>query len=80
MQEIEFSNPKELIDELMKLKDVEIVVMNDDEYGDHLNQLFDKVKEGKISESEPQKIVARNTDDIGKILVPTFCLSSLINK
>ena len=64
----------------MKLKDVEIVVMNDDEYGDHLNQLFDKVKEGEISESEPQKIVARNTDDIGKILVPTFCLSSLINK
>ena len=52
----------------MKLKDVEIVVMNDDDYGDHLNQLFEKVKEGEISESEPQKIVARNTDDIGKIL------------
>ena len=52
----------------MKLKDVEIVVMNDEDYGDHLNQLFEKVKEGEISESEPQKIVARNTDDIGKIL------------
>lgn len=52
----------------MKLKDVEIVVMNDDDYGDHLNQLFEKVKEGEISEDEPQKIVARNTDDIGKIL------------
>ena len=52
----------------MKLKDVEIVVMNDDDYGDHLNQLFEKVKQGEISESEPQKIVARNTDDIGKIL------------
>ncbi len=52
----------------MKLKDVEIVVMDDEEYGDHLNQLFEKVKEGEISESEPQKIVARNTDDIGKIL------------
>ncbi len=52
----------------MKLKDVEIVVMNDDDYGDHLNQLFEKAKEGEISEDEPQKIVARNTDDIGKIL------------
>ena len=52
----------------MKLKNVEIVVMNDEDYGDHLNQLFEKVKEGEISESEPQKIVARNTDDIGKIL------------
>ena len=52
----------------MKLKDIEIVVMNDDEYGEHLNQLFEKVKQGEISESEPQKIVARNTDDIGKIL------------
>ena len=52
----------------MKLKDVEIVVMNDEEYGDYLNQLFEKVKEGEISKSEPHKIVARNTDDIGKIL------------
>jgi len=52
----------------MKLKNVEIVVMNDEDYGDHLNQLFEKVKEGEISESEPHKIVARNTDDIGKIL------------
>ena len=43
----------------MKLKDVEIVVMNDDEYGDYLNQLFEKVKEGEINESEPHKIVVR---------------------
>jgi predicted transcriptional regulator len=52
----------------MKLKDVEIIVMNDDEYGDYLNKLFEKVKEGKINESEPHKIVSRTTEDIGKIL------------
>ena len=52
----------------MILKDVEIIVMNDDEYGEHLNTLFEKVKEGEISESEPHKIVARTTEDIGKIL------------
>ncbi len=52
----------------MKLKDVEIIVMNDEEYGDHLNKLFEKVKEGKIDESEPHKIVSRTTEDIGKIL------------
>jgi len=52
----------------MKLKDVEIIVMNDEEYGDHLNKLFEKVKEGKLNESEPHKIVSRTTEDIGKIL------------
>jgi predicted transcriptional regulator len=52
----------------MKLKDVEIIVMNDEEYGDHLNKLFEKVKEGKVNESEPHKIVSRTTEDIGKIL------------
>jgi predicted transcriptional regulator len=52
----------------MKLKDVEIIVMNDDEYGDYLNKLFEKVKEGKINDSEPHKIVSRTTEDIGKIL------------
>ena len=52
----------------MKLKDVEIIVMNDEEYGDHLNKLFEKVKEGKINESEPHKIVSRTTEDIVKIL------------
>jgi predicted transcriptional regulator len=52
----------------MKLKDVEIIVMNDEEYGDHLNKLFEKVKEGKINESEPHKIVSCTTEDIGKIL------------
>ena len=53
---------------LMKLKDVEIIVMNDEEYGEHLNKLFEKVKEGRISASEPHKIVASTTEDIGNIL------------
>jgi predicted transcriptional regulator len=52
----------------MKLKDIEIIVMNDEEYGDHLNKLFKKVRESKINESEPHKIVSRTTEDIGKIL------------
>jgi predicted transcriptional regulator len=52
----------------MKLRDVEIVVMNDEEYGDHLNQLFEKVKRGEIHEPAPHKIVARRAEDIGKIL------------
>lgn len=52
----------------MKLKNVEIIVMNDEEYGDHLNKLFEKVKEGRINESEHHKIVSRTTEDIGKIL------------
>jgi predicted transcriptional regulator len=52
----------------MKLKDIEVVVMSDEEYGEHLNQLFDKVKHGEIHESEPYKIVARTAEDIGKIL------------
>jgi predicted transcriptional regulator len=50
----------------MKLKDVEIVVMGDKEYGEHLNQLFESVRRGEIH--EPHKIVARTAEDIGKIL------------
>lgn len=52
----------------MKLKDVEIVVMSDEEYGEHLNQLFERVRRGEIREPEPHKIVARTAEDIGKIL------------
>ncbi len=52
----------------MKLKDVEIVVMSDEDYGEHLNQLFERVKRGEIHEPEPHKIVARTAEDIGKIL------------
>ncbi len=52
----------------MKLKDVEIVVMSDEEYGEHLNQLFERVKCGEINEPDPHKIVVRTAEDIGKIL------------
>ncbi len=52
----------------MKLKDVEIVVMDDKKFGEHLNHLFEKVKRGEIDEQEPHKIVARTAKDIGKIL------------
>jgi predicted transcriptional regulator len=52
----------------MKLKDVEIVVMSDEEYGEHLNQLFERVSCGEIHEPEPHKIMARTAEDIGKIL------------
>ena len=50
------------------ITDVEIIVMNDEEYGEHLNKLFEKVKEGGTSAFESHKIVARTTEDIGKIL------------
>ena len=52
----------------MKLKDIEIVVISDEEYGKHLNQLFERIKRGEIREPEPNKIVARTAEDIGKIL------------
>ena len=50
----------------MKLKDFEIIVMSDEEYGEYLNQLFEKVRHGELN--EPHKIVARTAEDIGKIL------------
>ncbi|HJH31830.1 MAG TPA: ArsR family transcriptional regulator [Methanosarcinaceae archaeon] len=52
----------------MKLKDVEIIVMSNEEYGEHLNELFENVRRGEIHKPEPPKIVARTTEDIGKIL------------
>ena len=52
----------------MKLKDVEIIVMSDEEYGKHLNELFENVRSGEIHKPEPHKIVARTAEDIGKIL------------
>jgi predicted transcriptional regulator len=54
----------------MKLRDVEIVVMNDEEFREHLKQLFEKVKRGEIHEPAPHKIVAQRAEDIGKILTP----------
>ena len=50
----------------MKLKDIEIKVMSDDAYGDHLNQLFEDLKTGKIVDRK--SIVARSPEDVAKIL------------
>ncbi len=47
---------------------IEIVVMSDEEYGEHLNQLFERVRRGGMHEPAPHKIVARTAEDIGKIL------------
>jgi len=52
----------------MKLKNVEIIVMSNEEYGEHLNQLFEKVRRGEIQKPEPHKIIVRKAEDIGKIL------------
>lgn len=50
----------------MKLKDIEIKVMSDDAYGDHLDQLFEDLKTGKVVERN--SIVARTPEDVAKIL------------
>jgi predicted transcriptional regulator len=50
----------------MKLKDIEIKVMSDDAYGNHLNQLFEDLKTGKVVER--RSIVARTPEDVAKIL------------
>ena len=52
----------------MKLKHIEIKVMSDDAYGDHLNQLFEDLKTGKIVGKQKTSIVARTPDDVAKIL------------
>jgi predicted transcriptional regulator len=52
----------------MKLKDIEIKVMSDEAYGDHLNQLFEDLKDGKITGKRKPKIIARTPDDVSKIL------------
>ena len=64
----------------MKLKDVEIVVMNDDEYGDYLNQLFEKVKEGEINESEPHKIVVRKFREKYKMSFDEFKQKNMVEQ
>ena len=64
----------------MKLKDVEIVVMNDDEYGDYLNQLFEKVKEGEINESEPHKIVVRKFREKYKMNFDEFKQKNMVEQ
>jgi len=52
----------------MELKYIEIKVMSDEAYGDHLNQLFEDIKLGKLSEEKSPGIVARTPEDIAKIL------------
>lgn len=42
----------------MELKCIEIKIMSDEEYGDHLNQLFEDIKLGKLSEEQSPSIVA----------------------
>jgi len=53
----------------MILKDIEIVIMGDEEYGEHLNQLFENVGNGEVKEPTPHRIMARTAEDIGKILI-----------
>ena len=52
----------------MKLKDIEIKIISDEAYGDHLNRLFDELKDGKIAGKRKPKIVARTPEDVAKIL------------
>jgi len=52
----------------VKLKDIEIKVMSDKSYGKHLDQLFEDIKSGKISEKQEPEIVARTPEDIAKVL------------
>ncbi|AKB26592.1 hypothetical protein MSMTP_3123 [Methanosarcina sp. MTP4] len=42
--------------------------MSDEAYGDHLNRLFDDLKDGKIAGEKKPKIVARTPEDVAKIL------------
>jgi predicted transcriptional regulator len=52
----------------MKLKDIEIKVMSDEAYGDHLDKLFEDTRDRKIIGKQKTKIVARTPEDVAKIL------------
>ncbi len=52
----------------MKLKDIEIKVMSDETYGDHLDQVFEDLKAGRIIGKQKTDIVARTPEDVAKIL------------
>jgi predicted transcriptional regulator len=52
----------------MKLKDIEIKIMSDEAYGDHLDKLFEDTRDGKITGKQKIKIVARTPEDVAKIL------------
>jgi predicted transcriptional regulator len=51
-----------------KVKNIEIVVMSDKEYGKHLNDLYKKVKNRKAKKEE--RIVLTSISDLNKILTP----------
>lgn len=52
----------------MKLKDIEIKVLSDEAYGNHLNKLFEELKSGKKTGKQKPEIIARTPEDISKIL------------
>ncbi|AKB29752.1 hypothetical protein MSSIT_3033 [Methanosarcina siciliae T4/M] len=52
----------------MKLKDIEIKVMSDEAYGDHLDRLFEDIKAGNTIEKRKPRIIARTPEDVAKIL------------
>ncbi len=52
----------------MKLKDIEIKVMPDEAYGDHLDQLFEDIKAGNTTGKRKPRIIARTPEDVAKIL------------
>ncbi len=52
----------------MKLKDIEIKVMSDEAYGDHLDQLFKEIKAGNTTGKRKPGIIVRTLEDVAKIL------------
>ena len=52
----------------MKLKDIEIKVMSDEAYGDHLDQLFKEIKAGNTTGKRKPRIIVRTPEDVAKIL------------
>lgn len=53
----------------MKLKDIEIKVMSDEAYGDHLDQLFEDLRTGKIVGKQKNVIIARTPEDASKFQI-----------
>ncbi len=51
-----------------KVKNIEIIAMSDKEYGKHLNDLYNKVKNRKAKSEE--RIVLTSISDLNKILTP----------
>ena len=51
-----------------KVKNIEIIAMSDKEYGKHLNDMYNKVK-NRMAKSE-ERIVLTSISDLNKILTP----------